>query len=634
MFGFIQKSHFLALCICAGNASAQDSNCVPSDPPASSTFIIKTKSGTTLGTAFPIDPRGIFLTAKHLIYQHDISNLVVENLDNKSFEISQILAHGTYNRADTSKLNVFDDWAILAADVASYEKDFFSFPYDRSNVVDFSTLSAHSHLGSSSVTSTLGRHDSNSSTCTSESVVVATLSGYQKTSSGAPISKDLCAYGVTSRFDASYRGFLGDFSSNLMDLQKLNSLSIQIYERLKEGKMKINFIDSLISDLDDVDLERCVQSSETQCIAKHVDQLRKTLSSLEYVVITPISCISENVLESYLSPQGDDFRTAISSIAQGHKVNELLNYEIKSYSDVKDFASRVQSRTNITSWSWISYLELVNKYLQLPSRELNTKPIERAIHNIGMEIGGVFFKDRVVKLYYDKRDEFYRLQIADLRRREARLKQEAIEQQRIVLSKRLQLERAIRDGHPTLPFSIPRNGPSSDFIHAERELRTAENRLVQLKGETNSLRDKLSSEEEEFAVYSTQKSDVISSMASFEIESLDGLDFSERLAHYELLLEETHTPGLERETSTPLEYRFTSDPDSSDWEDFLIDESLIASDHRILPFPANPQPFDMLIPDGVIVDPNGMGLPFEGGPSPLGHPNAPFQLPNQGSALP
>lgn len=533
----------VASALACKTASAQ-SVCDVNGQPEHNTFIITSRDGTALGTAFPIDSRGLFLTAKHLIYHRDVQELIVKRVDDGtvSFPIAGVIHSGSYNRTDFSKLNLFDDWSIFWVEVDTYDGDVFLFPYDRASDQTFSSLSAHSHQGVSNVTSTIARAPYPSDACSSEAMVVASLSQYRKTSSGAPISDSQCVFGVTSRFDASYRGFVADFSDDLDAITSLNSLSVEIYERLSSGELRENFIEEILSKVDDGNLRSCIESSEIQCMAQHVDQLRDTLSSLEAVVITPMSCVAETIVTEYFDRNNGRLRAALKGLSSTSKVRKLLDAEISSDVDARRYARSIQSRINIVHWSWLSYVELLEKYLLLAdTTDINVKPIRTALVNIGNEIAGHSFRESIRDAYRKVRNEEFRRQTAELAEARSAARSEAERQRQIIGGVRSELDSLTQGTDPLLSHLDSVMGSTSEILQrvlfdAERRLELAENTLVEL--DYNLAR--ISTETED---YRKRANIVDAQLAQLPITRVDGVGFEQRLRIYEANLEAVIDPG-------------------------------------------------------------------------------------------
>lgn len=519
-----------ALAISTANAQ---SACDGRGQPEHNTFTIAAQDGRVFGTAFPIDSRGLFLTAKHLIYQRDVQELTVRRVDGTvSFPIAGVIHSGAYNRTDFSKLNLFDDWSIFWVEVDTYDGDVFPFPYDRASGQTYSSLSAHSHQGVSDVTSTIARAPYPSDTCSSEAMIVASLSQYRKTSSGAPISDNQCVFGVTSRFDASYRGFVADFSDNLDAIERLNSLSLEIYGRFSSGELRENFIEEVLKKVDDEDLRSCIEASEIQCMAQHVDKFRDALSTLDAVVVTPMSCVAETIVIDYFDRNNDELRVALKGLSSTSKVRELLDVEISSDEDALRYAGSIQSTTNIVHWSWLSYVELLEKYLVLAdTTDVNVKPIRTALVNIGTEIAGHGFRDFIRDAYRKVRDEEFRRQIAELAEARSAARSELEMRRQIVGSIRSELDN--HTSSTNLPFPFPNNGNGPrfqqlqrDLIEAERRLELAENSFVEL----NSDLKQVSGAAEDYR----QRANLVDAqLAQVPAMRIDDMGFEERLQIYE-----------------------------------------------------------------------------------------------------
>lgn len=541
MHSVLKATIFVASALACSTASAQ-SVCEARGQPEHNTFTITSQDGTVFGTAFPIDPRGLFLTAKHLIYQRDVQQLTVERVDGVvSFPIAGVIHSGAYNRTDFSKLNLFDDWSIFWVEVDTYDGDVFPFPYDRASGQTFSSLSAHSHQGVSNVTSTIAKAPYPSDACSSEAMIVASLSQYRKTSSGAPISDSQCVFGVTSRFDASYRGFVTDFSDNLDAIEHLNSLSVKIYERLSSGELRENFIEELLNKVEDDNLRSCIATSEIQCMAQHVDQLRDTLSALDAVVITPMSCVAETVVTEYFRETDGELRNALRSLSSTSKIRELLDTEISTDIDALSYARSIQSRANIVHWSWLSYVELLEKYLVLTdTTEINVRPIRTALVNIGNEIAGHEFREAIRDAYRKVKDEEFRRQIAELAAARSAANSEIDRRRQIVGGIRSELNNLTQGTDP----SFLNNGNGQRFqqlqlelVDAERRLELAENSFVQL--DTNL--DQVSGAAEEYRRRAELVDTQLSQLPTIRIANMD---FDERLQAYEANLNAAIDPGV------------------------------------------------------------------------------------------
>lgn len=542
MHSVFKTTALVASAFVFSTANAQ-SVCDGRERPEHNTFTIAAQDGRAFGTAFPIDSRGLFLTAKHLIYQRDVQELIVKRAGSTvSFPIAGVIHSGAYNRTDFSKLNPFDDWSIFWIEVDTYDGDIFHFPYDRASRQAFSSLSAHSYQGVSNVTSTIARAPYPSDACSSEAMIVASLSRYRKTSSGAPISDNQCVFGITSRFDASYREFVTGFSGNLDAIESLNSLSVEIYERLSSGELRENFIEELLNKVDDEDLRSCIEESEIQCMAQHVDKLRDTLATLDAVVITPMSCVAETIVAEYFDRDNDDLRAALRGLSSTSKVRELLDAEISSTGDALSYARSIQSKGNIVHWSWLSYVELLEKYLVLAdTTDINVKPIRTALVNIGTEIAGHGFRDFIRDAYREVRDEEFRRQIAELAEARSAARSELEMQRQIVGSIRSELDNHTKS--PNLPFPFPNNGNGPRFQQLQRELVEAERRLELTENsfvELNSDLEQVSGAAEDYR----QRANLVDTqLAQLPAMRIEDMGFEERLQIYEANLNAVIDPG-------------------------------------------------------------------------------------------
>lgn len=523
---------FVASALAFSAANAQ-SICDAKEKAEHNTFTIAAQDGRAFGTAFPIDSRGLFLTAKHLIYQLDVQELTVRRADGTvSFPIAGVIHSGAYNRTDLSKLNPFDDWSIFWIEVDTYDGDVFPFLYDRASGQDFSSLSAHSYQGVSNVTATIARAPYPSDACSSEAMIVASLNRYRKTSSGAPISYNQCVFGVTSRFDASYQGFVTNFSDNLDAIESLNSLSVEIYERLSSNELYQNFIEELLGKVDDENLRSCIEDSKTQCMAQHVDKLRDTLSTLDAVVITPMSCVAETIVTEYFDRNNDELRVALKGLSSTSKVRELLDVVISSDMDALGYAQSIQSRANIVHWSWLSYVELVEKYLVLAdTTEINVKPIRTALVNIGSEISSHGFREAIRDAYRKVKDEEFRRQIAELEAARSAAIEEFEEKMLIADTKEIELRSHMKED---MSGSLDADkGEREEFLQLERELEDAEQRLRLAETAFEELNSDLAQLLKVAEDYRQRASLVDTQLAQLPTVRIEGMSFDERLQIYE-----------------------------------------------------------------------------------------------------
>lgn len=339
-------------------ANAQD-YCTLDEPANLLTYLIVDEDNNSIGTAFPIDDRGLFITAKHIVQYNNANSLKITN-ERYFHEFNfSVLMSGAYNTTDIFKPYIYDDWAIIKADIGNSSLVPFNFRADDVSSIDTSEVSSHSPLGSHTALSLMPFASTSAVPCTANDVMVLSLLEYQKGESGAPISEGRCVYGLTSRFDQDYLKFL----EGIVDKQQVFQAIQAVVDQLKEseGALRENVLEEALKDNQDQDFLDCIGGSEVQCAAHHIDEFRELTASLQRVVVTPLSCASNSFLRSSLSSTSKNdlitFRKEPPS-----EIDQILSSPVLNDRDLIDFARKISTVKSVREkWSWVSFLQLLEK---------------------------------------------------------------------------------------------------------------------------------------------------------------------------------------------------------------------------------------------------------------------------------
>ncbi|QXI66110.1 hypothetical protein CP157_03902 (plasmid) [Paracoccus marcusii] len=405
-------------------ANAQD-YCALDEPANQLTYLIVNEQNIPIGTAFPIDDRGLFITAKHLIqYNNENSLKITNNRYFHEFEFS-VLMSGAYNTTDIFNPYIYDDWAIIKADIGENSIIPFNFRVDDVSSIDTSEVSAHSPIGSHPAQSLMPFTSTTTVPCKANDVMVLSLLDYQKGESGAPISEGRCVYGITSRFDQDYLNFLNGIVDQQQVFQAIQAVVDQL--NASEGALRENILEDALEDMQDQDLIDCIAGSEVQCAARHIDDFRELTASLQRVVITPLSCASDSLLRSAFNDTSQNDLMLFSKNPPS-EIDLILSTPVLNDRDLIDFSRKISTIRSVREkWSWVSFLQLMEKvrnidYGSFDNEDGAKKILRNALVLISMEHG-------MVNLLH---------QFKDLDVEEMEQQRNIIEQQRAELQARLE----------------------------------------------------------------------------------------------------------------------------------------------------------------------------------------------------
>lgn len=351
--------------------------CDSDEPENQLTYLLTDEQSLPIGTAFPIDDRGLFLTAKHLVQYNNADSIRLVNKKYfHEFKFS-VVATGAYNTTDIFNPYIYDDWAIIKADIGNKSIVPFKFRADDLNNLSVDKLAAHSPIGSHSAQSQVPFITTSTVPCSANDIMVLSLLEYQKGESGAPVSEGICAYGVTSRFDQDYLSFLDGIVGEQHAFEAINAVVDQLEK--SNGALREDVLEEALKKAEDPDLVSCIKGSQMQCAAQHIDEFRELLASIQRVVITPISCVSDSVLRAAFNNT-----TASQLISfKGNppsEIDDALSFPILNDQDLTEFSRKIASiRTVRERWSWVSFLQLMDKVSKLNFNNFYNKDGAKAV---------------------------------------------------------------------------------------------------------------------------------------------------------------------------------------------------------------------------------------------------------------